>query len=81
MDGRRVRNSTQFARNILNDWKDDELQQAWVLTSEIFTSLPESLLEEKGLDFPEGYQKVTTITIPIASYREHPTITLWKPAR
>ncbi len=74
-------NSTQFARNILNDWKDDELQQAWVLTSEIFTSLPESLLEEKGLDFPEGYQKVTTITIPIASYREHPTITLWKPAR
>ncbi len=74
-------NSTQFARNILSEWKEDEIQQAWILTSGIFTSLPDSLLAEKGLDFPGSYQEVTTITIPIASYRDFPTITLWKPVR
>ena len=74
-------NSTQFARSILSEWKEEDIQQAWILTSKIFTSLPESLLVEKGLDFPGSYQEVATITLPIASYRDFPTITLWKPVR
>lgn len=72
-------NSVNSIRNILLDWKVEDLKKAWILTSEnYYRSLPISLLHERGLDFPYKYKKISTILI--SGVDEH-TIELWMPCQ
>lgn len=48
---------------ILQQWKAEQLNQAWLLTVEANGRVPlsPSILSEVGLDFPDGYIKVGTV--------------------
>jgi len=69
-------NSTQFVRNILKDWEEDDFSNAWVLTSENKRKLPTTLIDERGGNFPGAYQKVSSVVIPT---KDNITVELWKP--
>jgi hypothetical protein len=68
--------SEDFARSVLSYWPDGTLEEAWILTSDGYRELPTQLLNEYGLNFPDGYEQVVTIHLQI---NNGISISLWKP--
>ncbi len=69
--------STAAVDSLLERWSAEDLRRAWLITAEgdALRALPTSLLNEHGLAFPAGYERLGTFRDPIADE----TYVLWKP--
>ena len=63
---------------ILSQWRQSDLDMAWILTVEEngVRSIPISVLEEVGLDFSTAYEKVGTVRRPASQELQ----ALWRPS-
>ena len=69
--------SADFVTTVLGYAAPDTLQRAWVLTApDGARALPVSVLTDRGLPFPEGYEKVATAVTGWRSEMQE----LWRPA-
>ncbi len=69
--------STPASQWLLEQWSEEELRRAWVLTVETdpLRAIPSDVLRRLGLNFPLAYERVGDITTP--HFQE--VQTLWKP--
>jgi hypothetical protein len=68
--------SNEFADLVLSHWSQDDLKQAWIITStKGRRTLDPRLLLTRGLEFPKGYDAVGTANDPFENVAD----TLWKP--